>query len=208
MILEHFERALDRVIGGLERKNSLMSPEQRRIVAYHESGHAVAGWFSEHANPLLKVTIVPRASGALGFAQYLPDETRLHRQKELEDMMVMTLGGRAAEQVFFNQVSTGAHDDLKKLTRSARAQVMMFGMSEKLGQVSFAQESEEMPMQISEETSKLIDAEVRSIIDRAYARSIALITEKRDLVERMAEHLLKVRVNFCFKHISPSYCVC
>ena len=135
--LKDFEAAVDRVIGGIEKKNSVMTPKEKRIVAYHEAGHAVAGWFLEHANPLLKVTIVPRGSGALGFAQYLPQELSLYNTHQLEDMMCVALGGRAAEKVFFDVVSTGASDDLKKVSGIAYAQITTYGMNSAIGNVSF-----------------------------------------------------------------------
>jgi AFG3 family protein len=113
--MKEFEQATERVIGGLERKN-IMTLKERRTVAYHEAGHAVVGWFLEHANPLLKITIIPRSKGSLGFAQYLPDEVNLYSKEQLIDMVKVALGGRVAEQVFFNKVTTGASDDIKKVT--------------------------------------------------------------------------------------------
>ena len=131
--LEDFDSATDRVIGGLEKRNSLMSLEEKRTVAFHEAGHAVVGWFLEHADPLLKVTIVPRTSGALGFAQYLPKEVALHTTEALIDRMCMALGGRAAEEVHFGKVTTGAQDDLDKVTQMAYAMTTVYGMNPKVG---------------------------------------------------------------------------
>merc|ERR1712232_531940 len=132
--IRDFESAVDRVIGGMERRNSMMTEEEIRTVAYHEAGHAVVGWYLEHADPLLKVTIVPRSSGALGFAQYLPKELSLHTSEQLTDMMCMALGGRAAEKHFFGKVTNGAANDLQKVTAIANQMVTAFGMSERIGQ--------------------------------------------------------------------------
>lgn len=121
-----FESAVDRVIGGLEKKNKVISAEERRTVAYHEAGHAVVGWFLEHAEPLLKVSIVPRGSAALGFAQYLPNENLLMTTEQMNDMTCMALGGRAAEQVMLGKISTGAQNDLERITKSTYAQVRMW----------------------------------------------------------------------------------
>ncbi|XP_077424357.1 mitochondrial inner membrane m-AAA protease component AFG3L1 isoform X2 [Vanacampus margaritifer] len=180
-----FEQAIDRVIGGLEKKTQVLQPTEKKTVAYHEAGHAVVGWFLEHADPLLKVSIIPRGKG-LGYAQYLPREQFLYSREQLFDRMCMMLGGRVAESVFFGRVTTGAQDDLKKVTQSAYAQVVQFGMSEKVGQVSF-----ELPRQgemvlekpYSEATAELIDGEVRALVERAYAHTLRLLQDKKDLVE-------------------------
>ena len=193
--LVDFEKAADRVIGGLEKTNSLMSPAEKRLVAHHEAGHAVVGWFLEHADPLLKVTIVPRGNGALGFAQYLPKEIQLYTQPQLNDMMSMALGGRAAELVFFTDVSTGAGDDLQKVTRIAQAQVSEYGMSSRLGNVAYnnRDQSDEMNFAkpFSENTAQQIDEEVRSIVSAAFDRSVALIKEHRLQVEALANKLIE-----------------
>jgi len=191
--LVDFEAACDRVIGGLEKKHKVMSPAERRLVAYHESGHAVAGWFLEHAHPILKVTIVPRSKGALGFAQYLPQELALYQKDQLLDMMCMALGGRAAELVFFGKVSTGAADDLKKVTRIAYSQVTTFGMSDKLGHVSWSAdegESNSFTKPFSEATAHIIDTEVGQLVRESWERTVLLIQEKKLLVEKLAERLL------------------
>ena len=135
--MQDFQDAIDRVIGGLEKKNKLISPEEKEIVAYHEAGHAVTGWFLEYADPLLKVSIVPRGVAALGYAQYLPKEQYLYRKEQLLDSMCMTLGGRAAEEVFFGKISTGAQNDLERITKMAYAMVTIYGMNDKVGNVSF-----------------------------------------------------------------------
>jgi len=188
-----FERATERVMGGLPKENNLMSEKERHTVALHEAGHALAGWFLEHADPLLKVSIVPRSSGALGFAQYLPEEMSLHSQEAILDKMAVTLGGRAAEELFVGRITTGASDDLDKVTKMAYAMVGVYGMNPKLGLVSFSQNnpSEQMYKPYSEATSQLIDAEARLIIDAQYERIKKLLWEKKDLVHAMADELVK-----------------
>ena len=191
--LVDFETASDRIIGGLEKTHSLMTQQEKKRVAFHEAGHAVIGWFLEHADPLLKVTIVPRGSGTLGFAQYLPKELSLYTQPQLLDMMCMTLGGRAAEQHFFTDVSTGAADDLQKVTRIAQAQISSYGMSKKLGNVSYQQgngDSEGFTKPFSEATAQTIDEEVRALITSAYERTVALIEQHRHHVLALAERLI------------------
>ncbi|XXQ38982.1 AAA+ ATPase domain-containing protein [Plasmodiophora brassicae] len=192
--LVDFEAAVDRVIGGLAKENKIMTKQERELVAHHEAGHAVVGWFLRHADPLLKVTIVPRGTAALGFAQYLPKELNLMSEDQLRDMMCMALGGRASEQVFFDEVSTGAADDLKKITRIAYSTVTLFGMSKRVGNLSFPlDESSGNPAfykPYSEKTAELIDEEVRSMVDQLYDRTLALVAEKRVLIEALAARLL------------------
>uniref|UniRef100_A0A674NC50 AFG3-like AAA ATPase 1 n=1 Tax=Takifugu rubripes TaxID=31033 RepID=A0A674NC50_TAKRU len=193
---KHFEQAIERVIGGLEKKTQVLHLTEKTTVAYHEAGHAVVGWFLQHADPLLKVSIIPRGKG-LGYAQYLPREQYLYSREQLFDRMCMMLGGRVAEQLFFHRITTGAQDDLKKVTQSAYAQVVQFGMSEKVGQVSFDLPRQgEMVMEkpYSETTAELIDEEVRELVDRAYGKTMQLIEEKRDLVEKVGTRLLEKEV--------------
>uniref|UniRef100_A0A4W5NFA6 AAA+ ATPase domain-containing protein n=1 Tax=Hucho hucho TaxID=62062 RepID=A0A4W5NFA6_9TELE len=193
--VKHFEQAIERVIGGLE-KTQVLQPAEKTTVAYHEAGHAVVGWYLEHADPLLKVSIIPQGKG-LGYAQYLPKEQYLFTREQLFDRMCMMLGGRVAEQVFFGKITTGAQDDLRKVTQSAYAQVVQFGMSEVVGQVSFELPRQgEMVMEkpYSEPTARLIDQEVRSLIDTAFQRTHQLITEKRDVVEKVGRRLLEKEV--------------
>ncbi|MFN8355490.1 MAG: ATP-dependent zinc metalloprotease FtsH [Spirosomataceae bacterium] len=194
-----FQEAMDRVIGGLEKKNKIISPHEKEIVAYHEAGHAVAGWFLEHANPLVKVTIVPRGVAALGYAQYLPKEQFLYRTEQLMDEMCMTLGGRAAEDVVFGKVSTGALSDLERVTKLAYSIVTVYGMNEKLGNISFydSKASEySFNKPYSEETAKMIDHEVRALVQKAYDQTKKLLLDKRDALEILAKELLKREVLF------------
>ncbi|KAJ6832687.1 ATP-dependent zinc metalloprotease FTSH 8, mitochondrial-like [Iris pallida] len=194
--MQHFEAAIDRVIGGLEKKNKVISKLERRTVAYHEAGHAVVGWFLEHAEPLLKVTIVPRGTAALGFAQYVPSENLLMTKEQLFDMTCMTLGGRASEEVLIGKISTGAQNDLEKVTKMTYAQVAVYGFSEKVGLLSFPQreDSFEMSKPYSSKTGAIIDGEVREWVGKAYKRTLELITEHRDHVAKIAELLLEKEV--------------
>ncbi|CAG8503276.1 3942_t:CDS:1 [Acaulospora morrowiae] len=194
---EHFEQAIERVIAGLEKKSRVLSPEEKKTVAYHEAGHAVAGWFLEHADPLLKVSIIPRGIGALGYAQYLPKDQYLYSTAQLLDRMCMTLGGRVSEQIFFNIVTTGAQDDLQKVTKMAYAQVSVYGMNPSVGPLSFHNPNESEPQfqkPYSEETAKMIDVEVRKLVELAYVRTTKLLTEKRQEVEKVAQLLLSKEV--------------
>ncbi|CAN8311523.1 unnamed protein product [Cochlearia groenlandica] len=192
--MAHFDSAIDRVIGGLEKKNRVISKLERRTVAYHESGHAVAGWFLEHAEPLLKVTIVPRGTAALGFAQYVPNENLLMTKEQLFDMTCMTLGGRAAEQVLIGRISTGAQNDLEKVTKMTYAQVAVYGFSDKIGLLSFPQREDEFSKPYSNRTGALIDEEVREWVAKAYKRTVELIEEHKEQVAQIAELLLEKEV--------------
>ncbi|KAK8504760.1 hypothetical protein V6N13_141683 [Hibiscus sabdariffa] len=194
--MEHFEAAIDRVIGGLEKKNKVISKLERRTVAYHESGHAVSGWFLEHAEPLLKVTIVPRGTAALGFAQYVPNENLLMTKEQLFDVTCMTLGGRAAEQVLLGKISTGAQNDLEKVTKMTYAQVAVYGFSDKVGLLSFPQRDGafEMTKPYSNKTGAIIDNEVREWVGKAYDRTVQLIEEHKEHVAQIAELLLEKEV--------------
>ncbi|TAE42234.1 MAG: ATP-dependent metallopeptidase FtsH/Yme1/Tma family protein [Runella slithyformis] len=197
--MQDFQDAMDRVIGGLEKKNKLISPEEKKIVAYHEAGHAVSGWFLEHADPLVKVTIVPRGVAALGYAQYLPREQYLYRTEQLMDEMCMTLGGRAAEDVVFGKVSTGALSDLERVTKLAYSMVTVYGLNDKLGNMSYydSKQSEyAFNKPYSEETARMIDEEVRKIIDEAYQRCRVLLSDKREELETIAQKLLEKEILF------------
>jgi len=162
-------------------------------VAYHEAGHAVAGWFLKHADPLLKVSIIPRGKGALGYAQYLPKDQYLFSKEQLLDRMCMILGGRASEQIIFGSITTGAQDDLLKVTKLAYAQISSFGMNAKVGQISFSEEGQ-FQKPYSEDTARLMDEEVRKMIQIAYDRSVALLESKRDEIHCVAHRLLEKEV--------------
>uniref|UniRef100_A0A8D9AJZ0 AFG3-like protein 2 n=1 Tax=Cacopsylla melanoneura TaxID=428564 RepID=A0A8D9AJZ0_9HEMI len=196
IVLKHFEAAIERVVAGMEKKTNVLGPEEKKTVAYHEAGHAVAGWFLRYADPLLKVSIIPRGKG-LGYAQYLPKEQYLYSKEQLLDRMCMTLGGRVSEEIFFERITTGAEDDLKKVTQSAYAQVAHFGMNEKVGNVSFDMpQPGEMVLEkpYSENTAQLIDSEVRELISGAYKRTKTLLLEHKANVEKVAERLLKKEI--------------
>ena len=196
--MSDFQDAVDRVIGGLEKKNKIISPDEKKIIAYHEAGHAVCGWYLEHAYPLLKVTIVPRGTAALGYAQYTPKEQYLYNIDQLMDQICMTLGGRASEEIFFEKISTGAQNDLQQITKIAYSMVTVYGMNDKIGNVSFYDPQQENAFikPYSEETSKLIDQEVRKLIDDAYSTTKQLLTGKKKQVEILAEALLEREVLF------------
>jgi cell division protease FtsH len=194
--MEDFNAAIDRVIGGLEKKNKIISPEEKKIVAYHEAGHAIVGWFLDSTDPLVKVSIVPRGVAALGYAQYLPKEQYLYTTEQLLDTMCMTLGGRAAEEVFFGRISTGAQNDLERITRVAYGMVTLYGMNPKVGPVSFNDTQGEYQFRkpYSEDMAKLIDDEARKLIENAYEKTKELIREKRHELELVAQELLAKEV--------------
>ncbi len=196
--MQDFQDAIDRVIGGLEKKNKIISPEEKSIVAYHEAGHAIAGWYLPHADPLLKVSIVPRGVAALGYAQYLPKEQYLYRTEQLMDSMCMTLGGRIAEAIFFGKISTGAQNDLERITKLAYSMITIYGMNSKVGHVSFHDPQGEYGYQrpYSEKTAELIDEEVRALIQKAYDITEALLTEKKAELELVAKALLEKEILF------------
>ncbi len=196
--MSDFQDAIDRVIGGLEKKNKIILPEEKEIIAYHEAGHAICGWFLEHAYPLLKVTIVPRGTAALGYAQYTPREQYLYNTDQLKDQLCMTLGGRASEDIFFNKVSTGASNDLQQITKMAYSMVTVYGMNEKVGNISYydPQQENTFTKPYSEETGKMIDQEVRKLVEDAYERTKELLTKHKKEVEILAKELLKTEVLF------------
>jgi len=196
--MSDFQDAIDRVIGGLEKKNKIISPEEKEIIAYHEAGHAICGWFLEHAYPLLKVTIVPRGTAALGYAQYTPKEQYLYNTDQLMDQLCMTLGGRASEEIFFGKISTGASNDLQQITKTAYAMITVYGMNEKVGNVSYYDPSQDnsFTKPYSEKTGELIDDEVRKLIEVAYIKTKALLNERKHEVETLAKELLVKEVLF------------
>jgi cell division protease FtsH len=196
--MSDFQDAIDRVIGGLEKKNKIISPEEKQIIAYHEAGHAICGWYLEHAYPLLKVTVVPRGTAALGYAQYTPKEQYLYNTDQLIDQICMTLGGRASEEIFFGKISTGASNDLQQITRIAYSMITVYGMNNKVGNISYYDPTQDntFTKPFSEETGKMIDEEARKLIDQAYQRTLQLLTEKKGDVEKLAQELLKKEVLF------------
>ncbi|MGK0138253.1 MAG: AFG3 family protein [Algoriphagus sp.] len=198
--MQDFMDAIDREIGGLEKKNKLISPEEKEIVAFHEAGHAVAGWFLEHANPLVKVSIVPRGAAALGYAQYLPKEQFLYRTEQLFEEMCMSLGGRAAEDIVFGKISTGALSDLEKITKMAYGMVTVYGLNEAIGNVSFhdSKSSGEYTFTkpYSEATAQKIDEEVKKLIDKAYKAVKELLLEHRAELDILAKALLEREIIF------------
>ena len=193
--MDDFNHALDRVIGGLEKKNKLISPDEKRIIAYHEAGHAVCGWFLEHASPLVKVTIVPRGIGTLGYAQYLPKEEYITRTEQLLDRICMTFGGRAAEKIVFGKISTGAQSDLDQVTKMAYSMTTVFGMDDEVGQVSFyGMQNDQWQRPYSDETARLIDDRVRAILEKQYERAQELLRNRRSELEALANQLLEHEV--------------
>jgi len=196
--MQDFHDAIDRVIGGLEKKNKIISPEEKQIIAYHESGHAIAGWFLEGVDPLVKVSIVPRGVAALGYAQYLPKDQYLYNTDQMQNMICMTLGGRVAEDIIFGKISTGAQNDLERITKMTYAMVSIYGMNEKVGNVSFYDPNNEygFTKPYSDKTAEMIDIEVRLFIDKCYEKTKKLLTEKRDKLEELAQVLLKREIIF------------
>ncbi|RKF78484.1 Mitochondrial respiratory chain complexes assembly protein YTA12 [Golovinomyces cichoracearum] len=191
--LIHFEQAIERVVGGLEKKSMVLSPEEKRVVAYHEAGHAICGWYFKHADPLLKVSIIPRSQGALGYAQYLPNsDSYLTNVNQVMDRMAMILGGRISEELHFETVTSGASDDFNKVTRLATVMVTKWGMSKKIGPIHFEDNSDRsFQKPFAEATAQMIDAEVRRLIDEAYKQCKDLLIEKKKEIRIVAEELLE-----------------
>ena len=196
---QDFLDAVDRIIGGLEKKNMAIKPSEKRRVAIHEAGHATISWLTEHASPLLKVTIVPRGR-SLGAAWYLPEERQLTTTEQMLDEMCATLGGRAAEQVVFNNISTGALSDLEKVTKRAQAMVTVYGLNDKIGNISYYDSSGQSEYNFgkpySEQTAKIIDEEISKMIETQYQRALKILTDNRDKLEALAEKLLDKEVIF------------
>jgi AFG3 family protein len=196
--MSDFNDAIDRVIGGLEKKNKIISPEEKKIIAFHEAGHAVCGWFLEHAYPLIKVSIVPRGVAALGYAQYLPKEQYLYTVEQMQDQIVALFGGRAAEELVFGKISTGAQNDLERITKMVYSMITIYGMNSKVGNVSYhdGQQEYNMGKPYSEETAKIIDEEVRAMILIQYDRTKELLSKHMNHLTALAEELLKKEVLF------------
>lgn len=198
--MAEFTEAVERIIAGLEKKNRLINPEEKKIVAYHELGHALVAMALPGTDPVQKITIIPRGIAALGYTMQVPTEDRfLMRQSELLNKIATLLGGRAAEAIVFNEISTGAHNDLSRATDIARSMVREYGMSQKIGQVYFAKGQRspflgvapEGPNEYSEATAQMIDEEIRSIISTQYEQAIRILTEKKDILDRAAQLLLE-----------------
>ena len=196
---QDFLDAVDRIIGGLEKKNKIITPDEKKAVAFHEAGHATVSWMLEHAAPLVKVTIVPRGR-SLGAAWYLPEERLIVRPEQMLDEMCAALGGRAAEKVIFNKISTGALSDLEKVTKQARAMVTIYGLSEKVGNLTYYDSSGQseygFTKPYSEQTAELIDQEISDIIEKQYTRAIELLEKNKDKLTQLAEVLLEKEVIF------------
>ena len=192
--MSHFEQAIERVIGGLEKKSLVLRPEEKRVVAYHEAGHAISGWFFKYADPLLKVSIIPRGQGALGYAQVLPQDVYLVNVNQLMDRMAMTLAGRVSEELHFETVTSGASDDFNKVTKMAYNMVTRWGMSSKIGHLYYEESDQNLHKPFSEETARNIDEEVRRIVDKAYQQCRDLLTKKKREVGLVAEELLAKEV--------------
>lgn len=196
---QDFLDAIDRIIGGLEKRNKIISPNEKKIIAYHEAGHAAVSWLLEHAHPLIKVTIVPRGK-ALGAAWYLPEERQLTNYDQMFDELTATLAGRASEDIMFGKVSTGALNDLEKVTKQAQAMVVYFGLNKEIGNVSYydstGQQEYAFTKPYSEATAQTIDVEIRKIIDLAYERAKKILLENKGKLEQLAEILLKKEVIF------------
>ncbi len=196
---QDFLDAVDRIVGGLEKKNKIITPEEKRAIAIHEAGHATVSWMLEHAAPLIKVTIVPRGQ-SLGAAWYLPEERQIVRPNQMLDEMCATMGGRAAEKVIFNNISTGALSDLEKVTKQARAMVTIYGLNEKLGNVTYYDSSGQSEYSFSkpysEDTAQIIDQEISALIESQYARAIQILEENKDKLELLANILIEKEVIF------------
>lgn len=196
---QDFLDAVDRIIGGLEKKNKIISKEEKKVIAYHEAGHAAVSWLTEHASPLVKVTIVPRGR-SLGAAWYLPEERQITTKEQMLDEMCAALGGRAAEEIIFGKVSTGALSDLEKITKQAYAMVTVYGLSDKVGNVSFydstGQNEYAFNKPYSEKTSELIDDEVKEMVDTAYERTKKILEANKDKLDTLAKELLDKEVIF------------
>ena len=196
---QDFLDAIDRIVGGLEKKNSVITQSEKKVIAFHEAGHATTSWMLEHAHPLVKVTIVPRGK-ALGAAWYLPDERQITTKEQMYHEMIATLGGRAAEQIIFGQISTGALNDLEKVSKQAHAMVMYYGLDETIGNVSYydstGQQEYSFQKPFSEKTAEKIDAEVGKLIESAYQEALRILNEHKEGLTQLAEKLIDKEVIF------------
>ena len=196
---QDFLDAVDRIVGGLEKKNKIITPLEKKTIAFHEAGHATVSWMLEHAAPLVKVTIVPRGQ-SLGAAWYLPEERLIVRPEQMLDEMCAALGGRAAEKVIFDQISTGALSDLEKVTKQARGMVTIYGLNDKIGNLTYYDSSGQADYTFSkpysEETARTIDEEISNIVEKQYNRAIAILEKHKDKLIELADRLLEKEVIF------------
>ena len=196
---QDFLDAVDRIVGGLEKKNKIISPKEKKTIAYHEAGHATVSWMLEHAAPLVKVTIVPRGR-SLGAAWYLPEERQIVRTEQILDEMCAALGGRAAEKVIFNKISTGALSDLEKVTKQARSMVTVYGLNDKIGNLTYYDSSGQndygFTKPYSDTTAQIIDKEISNIIETQFKRAIGLLKKHKKKLEELANYLLEKEVIF------------
>jgi cell division protease FtsH len=194
-----FNDAIDRVIGGLEKKNKIVTPIEKKVIAYHEAGHATVSWFLRYASPLVKVTIVPRGQ-SLGAAWYLPEERMITTKEQILDEMTAALGGRAAEEVIFQKVSTGALSDLEKITKQAYAMVSIYGLNDIIGNISYydssGQQDYAFSKPYSDKTAELIDQEVKKLSDECYQRAVKLLEDNKDKLKKLADRLIEKEVIF------------
>ena len=194
-----FLAAIDRIVGGLEKKNKIITPKEKKTIAFHEAGHATVSWMLEHAAPLVKVTIVPRGK-SLGAAWYLPEERQIVETDQMLDEMCATLGGRAAEKVMFDRISTGALNDLEKVTRQARAIVSIYGLNDKIGNLTYYDSSGQSDYNFtkpySERTAQIIDEEISNIIEKQYERAVALLENHKEKLTQLADILIEKEVIF------------
>jgi cell division protease FtsH len=196
---QDFLDAVDRIVGGLEKKNKIITPDEKRAIAVHEAGHATVSWMLEHAAPLVKVTIVPRGQ-SLGAAWYLPEERLIVRTEQMLDEMCAAMGGRAAEEVVFGKISTGALSDLEKVTKQARAMVTVYGLNDTIGNLTYYDSSGQSDYSFSkpysEKTAETIDKEISRIVEEQYDRAVSLLKENKDKLTQLAEELLEKEVIF------------
>jgi ATP-dependent Zn protease len=196
---QDFLDAVDRIVGGLEKKNKIITQEEKKTIAFHEAGHALTSWLLEYAAPLVKVTIVPRGQ-SLGAAWYLPEERMIVRTEQMLDEMCAALGGRAAEKIIFDKISTGALSDLEKVTKQARAMVSVYGLNENIGNITYYDSSGQSDYNFSkpysDETAKVIDDEISKIIESQYARACQILKKHKAKLTALAERLLEKEVIF------------
>ena len=196
---QDFLDAVDRIVGGLEKKNKIITPDEKKAIAFHEAGHATVSWMLEHAAPLVKVTIVPRGR-SLGAAWYLPEERLIVRPEQMLDEMCAAMGGRAAEKVTFDKISTGALSDLEKVTKQARMMVTIYGLNDEIGNLTYydssGQNEYNFSKPYSEKTAELIDKEISKIIEEQYQRAIKILEDNKDKLNELAEVLLDKEVIF------------